>query len=303
MFQRVMLAVDGSQNALEAISYAQDSGFLKGAELHLATALDVSSATFGGLFSLSRERTEELKLNVREKIFDPAKSLLTDFGLEVTELHLIQDSPAPGLAQLAKSVGVDLIVLGRSGAGWVERVCCGSVAQRLTSRGPCAMLVVPRLATHRRREPVSYVVAVDFGEETRRGVELAEKLALVTKADIDLVHSLAPHDIISIDFDALDSYVAEVLNYKADLQDQLDTIARELREKGLSARSKVMPEGIVDGLISTVSSHDNGVIVVATHGRRGMKKLWSGNNADELLNRTEHPVLVVPVQGKSQSRA
>lgn len=303
MFKKVMLAVDGSTDALEAITYARDAGFLKGAELHLANALDVSSATFGGLFSLSREQIEELKLKVEEKIFGPARSLIKECGLEVTEEHLIQDTPAPGLAKLARSVDVDLIVIGQSGAGWVERFCCGSVGQRLTSRGPCAMLVVPRAAIHRKQEPISFVVAVDFGDQTRQGIELAESLAKETQGDIDLIHSLAPHDIISIDFDSLDSYVSEVLNYKAELQNQLDSIAATLLEKGLSVRSKVMPEGIVEGLLSTAESHSNGVIVVATHGRRGMKKLWSGSNADDLLSRTEYPVLVVPVQSKVEAES
>ncbi|MDF1666158.1 MAG: universal stress protein, partial [Planctomycetota bacterium] len=257
----------------------------------------------GGLFSLSRERLEELKSTVRDKIIGPAKSLIAELGLEVAGVHLIQDTPAPGLAQLARSVGVDLIVIGRSGAGWVERVCCGSVSQRLTSRGPCAMLVVPRASLHRKGEPISFVVAVDFGEETLKGVELTEALARESQADIDLIHSLAPHDIISIDFDALDSYVSEVLNYKADLQNQLDNIAAGLLEKGLSVRSKVMPESIVEGLMSTAKGHFNAVIVVATHGRRGMKKLWSGSNADELLSRTEHPVLVVPVHSKAEVKS
>lgn len=303
MFKKILLAVDGSKDAMDAIVYAHESGFLSGAELHLATALDLSSATFGGLLSLSRERLEELKANVREKIFGPAKALLEERDLELEEVHLIQDSPAPGLAQLAKSVGTDLIVIGRSGAGWVERFCCGSVSQRLSSRGPCAMLVVPKGSLDRRQNPVSFVVAVDFGEETRRGIEVARELAITKQADIDLVHSLAPHDLVSLDFDALDSYVAEVLNYKSELQAQLDGIASEFLDVGLTTRSKITPQEIVEGLVSAAQSHENAVIVVATHGRRGMKKLWSGNNADELLSATKHPVLIVPVHSEAKLEA
>jgi nucleotide-binding universal stress UspA family protein len=50
--------------------------------------------------------------------------------------------PASALADVCRELGADLLVVGRRGAGLVERLVMGSVADRVAHYAPCPVLIV-----------------------------------------------------------------------------------------------------------------------------------------------------------------
>jgi nucleotide-binding universal stress UspA family protein len=51
--------------------------------------------------------------------------------------------PASALADVCRDRQADVLVVGRRGAGVVERLVIGSVADRLAHYAPCPVLIVP----------------------------------------------------------------------------------------------------------------------------------------------------------------
>ncbi len=58
------------------------------------------------------------------------------------EHHLIVGDPASAIAELAKSEGVDLIVMGTHGRTGLRRLVMGSVAEAIIRRAPCPVLTM-----------------------------------------------------------------------------------------------------------------------------------------------------------------
>ena len=77
-------------------------------------------------------------------------------------------------------------------------------------------------------------------------------------------------------------------------QTQLDAIAKSAKAKGVSAKTVVVKADIVsDALIATAKKHKADVIVMASHGRRGIKRLLLGSETQQVLTHASIPVLVL----------
>lgn len=87
---------------------------------------------------------------VVEDTLDKAQREVLDRSLQVVDLEgvdyeTVKDTgdPTSQLLAAAERFDVDLIVLGRRGAGLLQRVAVGSVADRIAHHADCAVLLVP----------------------------------------------------------------------------------------------------------------------------------------------------------------
>jgi nucleotide-binding universal stress UspA family protein len=66
------------------------------------------------------------------------------------EHHLVVGEPAAAIAELAKSEGVDLIVMGTHGRTGLRRLLMGSVAEAIVRRAPCPVFIMKEPHTSER---------------------------------------------------------------------------------------------------------------------------------------------------------
>ena len=73
----------------------------------------------------------------------------------------------------------------------------------------------------------------------------------------------------------------------------LEEKARALGEKGIEVATEVLCDIVLDQLIGYVEKTGADLVVVATHGRSGVSRLFMGSVADRLVHHSPVPVLVV----------
>ena len=77
-------------------------------------------------------------------------------------------------------------------------------------------------------------------------------------------------------------------------QAQLDAIAKSAKAKGVSVKTVVVKADIVsDALIATAKKQKVDLIVMASHGRKGIKRLLLGSETQQVLTHISIPVLVL----------
>jgi nucleotide-binding universal stress UspA family protein len=139
MFKTIMWATDGSENADRALQYAKALAHSEGATLVVAHVVErYASSHAAGLAIYADEAQVEEKLK-------QLAARLSDEGL-TADLKIVSHvgpQPAHELANLAREVGADLIVVGARGHGTITGLLVGSVTQRLHHVTPCPILVVP----------------------------------------------------------------------------------------------------------------------------------------------------------------
>ena len=74
----------------------------------------------------------------------------------------------------------------------------------------------------------------------------------------------------------------------------LDAVAREAEASGVRVRTATVSADLVaDAIIAAAQKHDCDLIVMASHGRQGLKRLLLGSETQHVLTHSELPVLVL----------
>ena len=139
MFDRILLAVDGSDHALHAAHTAAGlARSVNAKELRIIVAYDPIPMYLGEpnmqivITNRSGEAEEILKDAIKEVGDIPA------------EIHteIIEGDTAASIIDVAKTHKSDVIVMGSRGLGSFAGLVLGSTSQKVVSHAPCPVLIV-----------------------------------------------------------------------------------------------------------------------------------------------------------------
>lgn len=139
----IVVGVDGSEQSLEAARRAVSLARRFGARLLITTVVRPPEGWWGiGGAPPSPDVFAAAVVEGRRRILDQAEAELELDGIDYETVEEIGD-PATQLAEVCRVEEADLLVVGRRGAGLVERIVVGSVADRVAHAAPCSVLTVP----------------------------------------------------------------------------------------------------------------------------------------------------------------
>jgi len=144
------------------------------------------------------------------------------------------------------------------------------------------------------------LVATDGSELAARGVEAAIELAIKTSSELFIVTvtSLMPSYGIVMGAEWAAGAGSAMDDFRQSMEDEAQNILSEAVAKAKSAN--ITAQGIhvenqlaAAGIIAAAKAHDVDLIIVSSHGRRGVRRLILGSQAAEVLAMSERPVLVI----------
>jgi nucleotide-binding universal stress UspA family protein len=138
MFNTIIWATDGSEAADRALPYAKALAEGPGGTLFVVHCKELLIGRGGGYPALADE--DDLQGKIRGQV-----SLLREEGLDTT-LKIITAPGSQGphmIADLAREIGADAIVVGTRGHSPVAGLLLGSLTQRLLHIAPCPVVAVP----------------------------------------------------------------------------------------------------------------------------------------------------------------
>ncbi len=139
----IIVGVDGSETSTKAAEVATEVARSWQAKLLLVTVVRPPEGWWGiGGAPPSPEALSAALVEGQEQILKETEEHLPLEGIEYETVQELGD-PTWKLIDLAEERNVDLIVIGKRGAGLAERVMLGSVADRLCHHSPVPVLVVP----------------------------------------------------------------------------------------------------------------------------------------------------------------
>jgi nucleotide-binding universal stress UspA family protein len=143
MFRNILVAIDGSTHAVQALADATDLAQRGNAKLTVMTVVPdpsswlVSGAGFAGFDYEALEKETEREYH---QLIDDSVSTLPE-GLPVTTM-VGHGRPAQRILEQVDSGGHDLVVMGSRGRGEVRSVLLGSVSHQVLNASPAAVLIV-----------------------------------------------------------------------------------------------------------------------------------------------------------------
>ena len=141
---KIMVPLDGSTLAEQALPYAKELARRLSAEVVLVRAIKMSGLYYGAYmegFRYMPEIEKGIEDDGREYLEDVAKELREE-GLTVT-WKLVRGSAAGAVTQLARETPQDLVVMTTHGRSGLTRWVVGSVAEALVRSSGDPVLVIP----------------------------------------------------------------------------------------------------------------------------------------------------------------
>jgi len=139
-YRKILLAYNGSQEGKRALFEAADLAAFLQAETHLLAVASMPPSLFLTEGFVPEELLEEEKKRT-QTVLDEGIRTLRERGFTAVG-HLAVGEPVEEICRLAKSLGVDLVVLGHNqNTSFAARWWKGSVGASLLDYAPCSILI------------------------------------------------------------------------------------------------------------------------------------------------------------------
>ena len=151
------------------------------------------------------------------------------------------------------------------------------------------------------------LVPHDFSTGAARAQALAGDLALAHGARVVLLHvtplppGMLPTTLIQPGESPAQITVAEYTTRAA--AEQLEKWAVALRERDVPVEVVALLGGIAETILDEAKRRHTDVIVMGTHGRRGLAHLLIGSVAEKIVRQSEIPVITVRSTAETETAA
>lgn len=290
----VVVGVDGSGPAFDAVRWAAAEAALRGVPLLLAAVYALPLEPLGRVVA-PPSYFEDQALAGRH-LLDEAAELATDaakeFGGVAIRTVLSGGRPVPVLLELSLTAG--LVVLGSRGLGEFAGGLVGSVSSAVATHAHCPVVVIrglPGPDAPPLDGPV--VVGTDGSEHSEPAIAEAVQFASRRGADLTAVHAWTDLNLATVfDIGADDS----ILEWPAVAAGEEAVLAERLagwkeRYPDVSMRRVVVRDRPVRELARLAEGAQ--LLVVGSRGRGGFKGMLLGSTSRALLHLVDGPLMIV----------
>ncbi|MCS6799005.1 MAG: universal stress protein [Myxococcota bacterium] len=228
-----------------------------------------------------QERAERARLALQQSV-ERARTA----GVESEGVQRTGRAPDVLMAE-ARTCGAELLVVGRAGAHGARIL--GSTTDRVLREAPCPVLVAadgaPEATAHLRR----WLVAHDFTHASDAAWEFALRYRREGGVEPWVAHVVPPPAGEAVEQGLPSLAQATRARMREDAAAKLREVA-----PGLPATAYLVVESsdVADGLVEAARAHEAGLVVVGSHGRSRLGRIWLGSVAERLAA-GPWPLLVV----------
>ena len=199
----------------------------------------------------------------------------------------------------ARAEDSDLIVVGTRGKTGLAHVLLGSTAERVVRGAPCPVLTVRMEPADAEQDegapsmPVTLeriLVPVDFSDCSLDALEYAVVVAQQAEASLMLLHVLEP---VSYGLDFTLDHSRTGKQGRETWTKRLEELTSALMAAHVPVESRLRGGLPADSILDSAQTLPCDLIVMGTHGRRGISHALSGSVAEAVLRKALCPVLTV----------
>jgi nucleotide-binding universal stress UspA family protein len=303
--QSILVPLDGSELAEQALPIAQAIAERARCKLKLVLVHDRIILKPGPDYT-------RLELAMQKADREYLKSVTTAMREQLGRMvssAVLQGSPvAETLARYTRELGADLVVMTTHGRGGLRRAWLGSVTDQLIRSAEVPVLVIrpgEAGAAPRVWERGEILVALDGSPLAEAALEPAIEVARLWDSELSLVQVVTPITPTSGPHLTFPSGYADQMTAtrRESAQDYIRDMAEQIRESGVRASGVAVIGGAApETLIELADPERVGLIVVATHGLGGLRRMVLGSVADKVVRGASVPVLVVRPTGRRVRR-
>jgi nucleotide-binding universal stress UspA family protein len=295
MFHKILVPLDGSELAERALEPALVLAQQANSEIILLNVPVLEKMlvpTPAGYGLLLPEQSIELSCIEARNYLENIRQNWAYPNIKMS-LRVVEGDEASVIADTAASEGVDLIVMSTHGRTGLSRWVLGSVTERVLHSASCPVLVI------RSADPLSRVLITLDGSELAQtalqpGLEVAQRLG----SQVTILRVVPDLEFDPADMAYLDEIEVGLAHRLRDIVEEeseryLDKVA-ESHSPDLNIQTSLWIGPPAQSILDFADLHDTNLIVMATHGRTGLRRWVYGSVTEKVLRAAKCSMLVVP---------
>jgi len=283
MFRKILVPLDGSRLSQRALEPALAVSRQSGAELLLVRVPTADTLSFAVSGAKQRELAQDALVyleTLRKSNERPQLGIRT---------QVLEGDAASAIVDAARAEQADLIVMSTHGYSGMTRWVLGSVTEKVLRSAPC-----PVLAIRAARHPQRILITLDGSPLAERATEPGLDLAHSLKAQVTLLRCV-PHVAADGKLNeherGLSRRMQEDLLIEA--REYLQARSTSSAQSGVAIKTDVRIGSPADSILEYVETYGIDLIVMATHGRTGLKRWVYGSVTAKVLRSVSCSMLVI----------
>ena len=141
------------------------------------------------------------------------------------------------------------------------------------------------------KENIGIVVPVDFLKNADKLVDFSIKMAEKLSVGIHFIHVVSsPGGDAMIGSPFAAEYEGKML---ADAQERMANLLKDNNERWPNCTGEVVLGEPVEKIVEVAKTKNSNLIIISTHGAKGLEKILLGSVAERVLKRAHCPVLIM----------
>jgi len=297
MFRTLLVPLDGSELAERALPYATALASAAGGKLALIrVALAPPPATLDGATWVQEQ--SEAVAEAEQYLADVATRLRTRVAVETSVPY---GRASSCIVDSITEIGAEAVVMATHGRTGLKHLLVGSVAEAVIADSAVPVFVIYARPGEMPQAPFDpaharVIVPLDGSDFARAALPTAVEL-VGSSGELVLVSVVEPPD--HVEHDEVGRVVAYLDQqeeaHTREARDYLHWVARQMVEKypGLQVSVEVRVGAPADGVIAVAADRVADLVVMASHGRTGIRRAVFGSVTGAVLRDGFTPVLVV----------
>ena len=285
---KLLVAIDSSTQSMAVIDAL--AHFKPPEELTLVHALTLPEIDHPMITSDVRDQVRD---DIEKKLRQEGNALLAKTAQELPkdfepaqQVHQV-GSPAEVILETAQSAQPDMIVLGARGIGRVKELMLGSVSHRTVLHAPCSIFIMKGSLPSLQR----VLLPLEGEEDAQLALQFLATHPFRESVEIQLMkiwpQPQTPWPLTLEQNKLLEEHAI------THAQEHLDELSRQLGTMGYIATSYV---GLGDpsyAIIEQQRANQADMIMMGSHGRRGLSRFLLGSVSHSVLHEATCPVLIL----------
>jgi nucleotide-binding universal stress UspA family protein len=295
MYSRLLIPLDGSKPAEQALPYARCLAKALSVPVELLEAID-SESLQGSAYPEQGRYFDTLLAEKKASSRNYLDTIAASFdGAAVTST--VQSGKAADLI-IDKAAGDRdaLIMMATHGRSGIQRWIIGSVADKVLHGSTNHLLLIHATENGNTEGEASLkkvIVPLDGSPLAEKVLPHVVELAKTMRIDVTLLRAYALPPAISPEEYGV--YSGELINQlESEAKNYLEEKARELRQEGVPSVASILELGYgAEKIIEVARKTPDNFIAICTHGRSGFKRLVLGSVTERVTRHSGDPVLVI----------
>ncbi|MBM4446086.1 MAG: universal stress protein [Chloroflexi bacterium] len=281
MYKKILVPLDGSELAEQAIPYVESLARKLNSEVVLITVCLPGDPLERALTEYIERRAEKIQ----------------SLGMKTRSL-CIEGEPAASIINFAEKYDVSLIVISTHGRTGISHWPLGSIASKVVQRSNIPVFLVR--SSYPKKAPVGkelrkILVTLDGSQLSDAIIPYVEKLAKAMGCEIDLLRVIEPVKLPQLAaYRDREKYEKDYMaKLEREAERYLDKKKAAVSDKGIKVNAALLQGKPVETILQYTEDKSVSLIALTTHGFSGITKWAYGSVASRIVEGSTKPVLLV----------